>query len=74
MRHPNIPRVIGGAVLYPVSVKQAEGENGMPAKVMVSRTDHTRNVGMPHSMMFNLCSGHIIYLVWYKWPECGVGK
>ncbi len=28
-------------------------------------TGHTRNVAVSHSMMFNLCSGHIINLVWY---------
>ncbi len=40
MAHPGILRVIGSAVLYSVFAK-IQKENGMPAKIMVSRTDHT---------------------------------
>ncbi len=29
-------------------------------------TGHTRNIAVSHSMMSDLCSGHIINLVWYK--------
>lgn len=40
MRHPVIVCMTGAAVLYPVFGNKRK-ENGMPAKAMVSRTDHT---------------------------------